>query len=158
MTGTMKTLLKTLTKLLWTWLTLNAFLMGNPGKLLETLRFPLHKHERQTWMELGLNKRSQSLISKRLLFPFISFLSSLSSFPFLSLPFPSFPFLSLPFPSFPFLSLPFPSFPFLSLLFFLSLAPHAGTPQFKPTRSPTPIYFAQKGLPSRLHVLVNSFN
>ena len=86
------------------------FLDGQSWKLLETLRFPLHKHERQTWMELGLNKRSQSLISKRLLFPFISFLL------------PSFPS-SLPFPSFPFLSLPFPSFPFLSLLFFLSLAP-----------------------------------
>ena len=127
------------------------FLDGQSWKLLETLRFPLHKHERQTWMELGLNKRSQSLISKRLLFPFISFLSSLSSFPFLSLPFPSFPFLSLPFPSFPFLSLPFP--PFLPFP-----CTHAGTPQFKPTRSPTPIYFAQKGLPSRLHVLVNSFN
>jgi len=49
---------------------------------------------------------------------FFSFLSSLSSLPFLSLslPFLSFPFLSLPFLSFPFSSFPF-SFSCLSLLF-----------------------------------------
>ena len=109
MAGTMKTLLKTLTKLLWTWLTLNAFLMGNPGNPSVPIA--------QAWTtDLNGARPEQTLAVSNLqaasfpihFFPF-------PSFPFLSLPFPSFPFLSLPFPSFPFLSLPFPSFPFLSL-------------------------------------------